>query len=219
MNRTRGFTLIELMTVIAVLGVALAIGVPSFSGLLQDNRLVSHLNSLSSTLSLARSEAIKQNARAVVCGSTNGTTCNAVGAWEQGWIAFIDRSIPPNLVPDFGATPTTGCASGATSDCLLATEAAIPGATNVGGATGQLMTIKGAPGIGNLIAYNGSGTARCDANLDGKLEACVDAATYFVICDRRGNTHARGVSISQTGRVGVIANSRFNGAALDCTAP
>ena len=217
MNRTRGFTIIELMTVIAVLGVALAIGVPSFSGFLQDNRLVSHLNSLSSTLSLARSEAIKQNARVVVCGSTNGTACNAAGAWEKGWIAFVDRNA--DLAPDFPTSPTAGCAAGVSDDCLLAAEAAIPGAENVGNASGHLITVKGAPGIGNLIAYNGTGTARCDANLDGTLEACVDAATYFVICDRRGNAHARGVSISQTGRVGVIAASQFNGAALDCTAP
>lgn len=204
MNRTRGFTIIELMTVVAVLGVALAIGVPSMSSFLLDNRLVSDLNSLSSALTLARSEAIKQNRRTVVCASVDGATCVTDGKWEKGWMVFVDRNA--NLTPDFGVGD--GCADGATDDCLLLAEHALPGAENVGH-SGQLISLRAGTGIGNVIAYNGSGTPRCaGAN-------CVNANTYFTICDNRGAGHARGLAISQTGRASVI-ETLLDGSALVC---
>ena len=212
MNRTRGFTIIELMTVVAVLGVALAIGVPSMSSFLLNNRLVSHLNSLSSTLTLARSEAVKRNQWTVVCGSSNGTTCVTDGKWETGWIAFVDRTTPHVIppVPDFTAG-VDGCAENAPAgeDCLLIAEAALPGAGNVGQTSGQLMSLRGGTSIGNFIVYSGSGTPRC-----GGVD-CVNVNTYFTICDHRGASHAHALAISKTGRASVI-ETRLDGSALTC---
>ena len=47
-------------------------------------------NALFAGLNLARSEAIKRNARAVLCKTANGVSCTASGGWEQGWILFHD---------------------------------------------------------------------------------------------------------------------------------
>jgi len=55
----QGFTLIELMVVVTVLGIVVAAGVPSFSTLIDNNRMSTMTNDLSSTLQYARSEAVR----------------------------------------------------------------------------------------------------------------------------------------------------------------
>lgn len=60
-GRIHGFTLIELMIVVAVLAVLGTLAAPSFRGLLAEQRLAAATSSLNSLLWLARSEAIKRN--------------------------------------------------------------------------------------------------------------------------------------------------------------
>jgi type IV fimbrial biogenesis protein FimT len=85
----RGFTLTELMVVIGVLAILLAIAAPSFTGVINSNRLATQANEVVASLQLARSEAIRRNARVIVCRSIDGTAC--VTASGQGeWITFID---------------------------------------------------------------------------------------------------------------------------------
>lgn len=79
-----GFTLVELMVVVAVLAVLQTLAAPAFSGLVSSMRLSTAANSLFSSLLLARSEAIKRNSRAVVCKSATGYACTTSGGWEQG---------------------------------------------------------------------------------------------------------------------------------------
>ena len=88
-NYLTGFTIIELMLTIGVAAVMLSIGVPSFQSLLERNQLTSGINQFISSMSLARSEAIKRNQRVAICPSRNGTTCTGV-QYEDGWIVFVD---------------------------------------------------------------------------------------------------------------------------------
>ena len=53
----KGFTLVELMTAIAVLGIATAIAIPSLSNFIDSNRLTGEANNLNASLVSARSEA------------------------------------------------------------------------------------------------------------------------------------------------------------------
>ncbi len=84
----RGFTLIELLVTIAVLAILLALGLPSFQGSLRSNRLATTTNELLATLSLARTEAIRNTRGAGVCPSQDGTACG--GSWNQGWLVWSD---------------------------------------------------------------------------------------------------------------------------------
>lgn len=86
-----GATLMELMVVLAIAGILLAVGIPGFASLFQTSRLSSATNELVSSLHLTRSEAIKRNARAVMCPSATGTSC-AGGGWHQGWLVFHDAN-------------------------------------------------------------------------------------------------------------------------------
>lgn len=86
----RGFTLIELMIVLAVASVLLGTAVPAMTSTIKSVQLSSASNQLLAGLLLARSEAIKRNGRGVICKSADGATCTASGDWEQGWLVFHD---------------------------------------------------------------------------------------------------------------------------------
>ena len=67
--RQRGFTLIEFMIAIVILGILLVAGAPSFSGWLQNQQIRNAAESMLNGMQLARSEAVKNNstARFVLC--------------------------------------------------------------------------------------------------------------------------------------------------------
>ena len=86
----RGYTLIEAMVVVALLGILLAVAVPSFVSLMQRNRAAGEINSLIGDLQFARSEAIKRGLPVSLCTSSNGSTCLGTPNWHSGWIVFVD---------------------------------------------------------------------------------------------------------------------------------
>lgn len=86
----RGFTLVETLMVLATVAVLVTIGVPSMVGIIKSVKLRSASDIFVSGLFLARSEAIKRNARTVLCKSADGAACASIGGWEQGWIVFPD---------------------------------------------------------------------------------------------------------------------------------
>ena len=75
-TRARGFTLVELLTVVAVLVVFAMIAVPSFNELITSQRVQIAATDLFTSLLRARSQAIKQN---------TDVTLSAAGAWAAGW--------------------------------------------------------------------------------------------------------------------------------------
>jgi type IV fimbrial biogenesis protein FimT len=90
----RGFTLMELMFTITVLGVLLALAVPSFRETIENNRVTAQNNEFVTALNYARSEALRRVGSVTVCASANGATCSGAGVtnWSTGWIAFADRN-------------------------------------------------------------------------------------------------------------------------------
>jgi type IV fimbrial biogenesis protein FimT len=87
----RGFTLIELAITVVVLSVLLALAGPLFTGVVNNSRLTSNANEIVAALQIARSEALRRNARTSFCQSTNGTTCSNNASW-QGWLVFSDAN-------------------------------------------------------------------------------------------------------------------------------
>ena len=57
MRRFEGFTIVEMLFVIVIIGIGMSIAVPSFQGMLQRNRLATQANDISMAINLARSEA------------------------------------------------------------------------------------------------------------------------------------------------------------------
>ncbi len=75
----RGLTLIELMTVLVLVGIMLTIAFPSMSDALTTQRLRASGTDLMSSLLLARSEAIKRNGQVQVQPKTDTD-------WTSGWV-------------------------------------------------------------------------------------------------------------------------------------
>jgi len=94
-----GFTLLELLVAMAVAGILLGVGVPSFVQVMKNARLSTQHNDLLQSLFLARSEAIKGTADVVVCARATDTTCStdANADWGNGWLVFAEVSGAANV--------------------------------------------------------------------------------------------------------------------------
>ena len=89
-----GFTLYELMIALAIGSLVLVMGVPSFSGVMDNQRMTAATNEMVMSLNLAKSEAIKRVAYVSVCKSSNGVSCSAAGtSWDDGWIVFANATV------------------------------------------------------------------------------------------------------------------------------
>lgn len=155
----KGFTLIELMITLAVAAILLGLAAPSFNEIIKDSRLTTQINSLASSLNLARSESIKRSLTVTVCKSNNQTAC--VGNWQDGWIVFED--INDNGTVDAG-------------DTIIRTNSAL---TN-----GNTLVFPGK----NRVTYKSDGFA-------------IGYNSTFKLCDNRGYTKAKGLVVSNSGRV------------------
>lgn len=91
-----GFTLIELMVTVSVLGVLMAIALPSFLPLLERWRVRQVSNALENSLYYARSEAMKRGGNVTMekIGNTAGTCQNASTTqdWGCGWVICHDAN-------------------------------------------------------------------------------------------------------------------------------
>jgi len=92
-QRTSGFTLMEMLTVMTVTAILLGIGIPSFKYVTQSNRSSSEINGLLGDMQFARAEAIREGQSVTVCPSTDGAACNVSTSWEQGWLVFSDTGV------------------------------------------------------------------------------------------------------------------------------
>ena len=101
-----GFTLVELVVTLTVLGILTGIAVPQFTEFLRNSRRAATINELVASLTLARSEAVRRGVQVVVCKAVDDTACvsGAGDTWQAGWLVFInsDADSPPVIdgMPD-----------------------------------------------------------------------------------------------------------------------
>lgn len=186
--RARGFTLVELMIVLAIAAILLTLAVPSFTDFVKNNRMVAQNNDFVTALNLARSEAIRRGSRVTVCSSGDGATC-AAGGWEQGWIVFVDANGDGTVDdPDNGILRVHGPLAGGT-------------------------TLTGVAALATHISYTALGTTR---PIGGGAAATQVGA--LVLCDDRGfGNKARAIQINSTGRVSSTVADEAGSGATSCT--
>jgi type IV fimbrial biogenesis protein FimT len=85
--KRRGFNLVELLIAMVVLGLTIAVVVPTFKGLSNSSRLSSQASEMRTALNYARSEAIRLNTNILFCHSTNGAFCSPPSS--AGWVGWI----------------------------------------------------------------------------------------------------------------------------------
>lgn len=87
----QGFTLIELMVVLTVLGVMMAFAVPNFREYKRNAALTDTVNTLVSSVYRTRTEAMKDGVSVILMPCNDG--CTSTGTdWQKGWLIFADRN-------------------------------------------------------------------------------------------------------------------------------
>ncbi|HEY5790082.1 MAG TPA: GspH/FimT family pseudopilin [Gammaproteobacteria bacterium] len=89
-RRERGFSLVELGVVLAVAVVLATLAAPSLADLQAGSRVRATASQFMAEVNLARSLAIMQRRRTVLCPSADGSSCLPDGHWHRGWILFED---------------------------------------------------------------------------------------------------------------------------------
>lgn len=173
-----GFTLLELLVAMAVTGILLGVGVPSFVEVMKNARLSTQHNDLLQSLYLARSEAIKGTADVVVCARSTDTTCSTnPNDWKNGWIVFAEVG---------GTTDFTQAQVDTTDDQILRVSPPISGdnyIVAVGSSDGSV----GGASNRYFIRYAGNGLTNWENGT-------------FELCDENdGANRARALNVVATG--------------------
>lgn len=92
----QGFTIIELLITVTIIGILMSIATPSFHNIVKRTQLKTLSLNLHSTLKQARNHAINNQVIVIVCQSNakNFNQCNPnrqrYANWRNGWISFAD---------------------------------------------------------------------------------------------------------------------------------
>ncbi len=97
-NAPSGFTLLEVMIVIALMSIVFSLAVPSLMDARSNQQVDSVQRSLLSAMNSARSMAISQGQSISLCASSDGQHCD--GVWS-GWLVF-QGAVPASNVPVLG---------------------------------------------------------------------------------------------------------------------
>jgi type IV fimbrial biogenesis protein FimT len=177
-----GFTLLELMVVLAIAGVLMAVAIPAMGDFIRNGRITGAANDVMAALHFTRSEAIKRRLPVTLCTSANAINADgtantvnpacAASPLLTGWIAFVDT----NQSEQWDA--------------------------------GEQILLNHEPMNAQITARSSIDRFRVTYLMNGF--ALNTNGVRLVLCDARGNTpsggelsSARGIFVAVTGRAGV----------------
>lgn len=193
--RRRGYSLLELLTVVSVLGILTSLGLNTLGDMTLTTRRAVAVNELLLTLHSARDEAVKRGRNLVVCGVRDldgdralepaEQVCSGTD-WTFGW-----------MLAEWHDADGNGAAAGPELTPLRVFQSSAHGVTVRAG------HFANSPGVSPL------GTVLVKAFTRRASNGTV------TFCDRRGAPHARAVIVSSAGRARVSA-TRADGSPLTC---
>lgn len=93
-----GYTLIELLAVLAIASTLLVVAIPMFRTQIQNSRMTAAATDLLGTFMSAKAQAIGRSDLVTVCISNeDADDCATSGQWEDGWLTFVDSDGNANV--------------------------------------------------------------------------------------------------------------------------
>ena len=176
-----GFTLLELLIVLAISAILAVLAVPAFQSSIQNGRISTQLSTLVATLSFARSEAITRSSMVSVCATSNHATCNTTN-WEAGYMIFSG---------DASTTPTPAAAD------ILQIVDTLSGSNTL--RRSNATTAIPAGFSAGYLRYEGTGFIQGD-----------DVGS-LALCDSRGAASGRALNINTAGQIKIALDSNSDG--------
>jgi prepilin-type N-terminal cleavage/methylation domain-containing protein len=181
----RGFTLFEMMLVVALTGILLGLGMPAMTQFMRSNQLTSAANDMLAAIHLARAESVKRRLPTEMCFSQDPSAATPVcnGNGTQGWVVWVDDADPDAT----NANDNNGVINA--NEPILLRHSALP----------TVITIVSKPaGNAGYVAFQDTGFVKVAA----------DDLAGLVMCDAKGNvaqygaanSTARGLLMSPVGR-------------------
>ena len=103
-----GFTLIEMMIVIAILTIAIGLAAPNLQSFLNQNKLTTSTNKLVNAINIARNEAIARRENVSVITSSRGWQISAVPLTTTTATVVLVYQLDDNILLDFDDNTITG---------------------------------------------------------------------------------------------------------------
>lgn len=197
-KNSRGFTLIELLITVVIIGIVVAVGIPTLQGSIQNGRLTAQLNHMVGVIAFARNEAAKRpNTNITICATSNPNAsapqCNTTN-WENSYLLFTDADadqVIDNINEDLNGNGVLDIGEDVNANGILdfATDELLQVGRELEG--GNTLRTLGFPNAG-FIQFDARGVP----NSSGTL----------TICDERGADHAKAIVISVVGHVRVAVD-------------
>ncbi len=156
-RKYHGFTLVELILTLVVIGIVLAVGLPGITRMKERSELITASSSLVAALNLARSEAARRGQNVEVRAQSNDQT-----NWEAGWdVQYLDPVTNNNvLIRTFPAT---------SANLQISTD----GANITFLPTGGVATVR----CFDISASSGSGVRSVPVTAAGRVNTCGASCT------------------------------------------